>query len=113
MFSNVTHNTPVVMDVLPWPDGYGFAGGDTWWQYTLSQNERERLDDLLGLALLDKDICEQLVVKRDSSLLAAFGLSEETQQWLIHIKASTLKELAQGVLAAATAYQNGALSEVA
>ncbi len=92
MFSNVTHKTPVVMDVLPWPNGYGFKGGDTWWQHTLSQSERERLDDLLGLALLDKDVCEQLVVKRDSSLLAAFGLSEETQQWFARIKASTLKE---------------------
>ena len=109
----LTHSTPVVMDVLPWPNGYGFTGGDVWWQHTLSQSERERLDDLLGLALLDKNVCEQLVVKRDPSLLGAFDLSEDTQRWLAGIKASTLKELAQAVLAAANPYRNKAASEAA
>ncbi len=113
MFITGTRSNPVVMDILPWPDGYGFKGGDNWWQYTLSQSERDRMDDLLGLALLDKDICEQLVVKRDVSLLEAFGLSEDTQQWFLHIKATTLKELAQGVLDASTAFQNEATPEAA
>lgn len=97
--------TPVVMDVLPWPSGYGFNGADAWWQHTLNQSERERLDDLLGLALLDNNFCEQLVVKRDPSLLRTFDLSEDTQQWLVGIQASTLKEFAQAIVAA-TPYHN-------
>ena len=100
-----THKTSVVMDVLPWPNGYGFSGADAWWQYTLSQSERDRLDDLMGLALLDKNVCEQLVVERAPSLLRAFGLSEDTQRWLTSIKANTLKEMAQAVLAASTPYE--------
>ncbi len=113
MLPTGTHNTPVVMDVLPWPDGCGFTGGDRWWEYTLSQSERERLDNLLGLALLDQGICEQLVAQRDTSLLAAFGLSEDTQRWFMRIKASTLKELAQGVLAASGLCQPETLPEIA
>lgn len=90
----------VVMDVLPWPSGYGFNGHGTWWQHVLSQNERERLDNLIGLALLDNDVCERLVTKRDRALLSAFGLSEQTQNWLKNIAASTLKELAQAIVEA-------------
>ena len=75
MNHTTTHpQTTIVMDVLPWPGGYGFNGADAWWQHTLSQSERERLDDLLGLALLDNTVCEQLVVKRDTSLLRSFKL---------------------------------------
>ncbi len=111
------HTTPrnnsVVMDVLPWPNGYGFNGGDGWWAHTLSQSERERLDDLLGLALLDKNVCDQLVGQRDPSLLQAFNLSAETQHWLTGIKASTLKEFAQAVLAQANSYRNEATPEAA
>lgn len=113
MNHNTPKNTTVVMDVLPWPNGYGFSGKDEWWQHTLDQSERDRLDNLLGLALLDKNVCEQLVVKRDSSLLAAFGFSEETQRWLTRIHASTLKEFAQAVLAAFNPYSDGAASEAA
>ena len=105
--------TSVVMDVLPWPNGYGFSGGDAWWDNTLRQTERERLDNLLGLALLDNKVCEQLVVKHDTSLLAAFGLSEDTQRWLAGIKASTLKEFARAVLAVSNPYQGGPASEAA
>jgi hypothetical protein len=93
------HTSPVVMDVLPWPSGYGFTGGDTWWQYVSNQTERERLDNLVGLALLDNKACEQLVTKRDPFLLSAFGLSEQTQNWLRGIKASTLRDLAQAIVA--------------
>ncbi len=95
-------NEPVVMDVLPWPNGYGFAGGDNWWRHTLGQTERERLDNLVGLALLDAGICEQLVTKRDPSLLSTFGLSGQTQDWLKSAPASTLKELAQLIVMVST-----------
>ena len=93
------HNPQLVMDVLPSAKGYGFSGGDAWWHYVLSHSERERLDNLIGLALLDTKICEQLVVKRDTALLSAFGLSEQTQTWLRDVKATTLKDLAQAIVA--------------
>jgi hypothetical protein len=102
--SHVEHSTgltsPVVMDVLPWPTGYGFDGHRMWWQHVLSQNERERLDNLIGLALLDNEVCERLVTRRDRTLLSAFGLSEQTQDWLKNVAASTLKEFAQAIVEA-------------
>ncbi len=113
MYYTAMHNMPIVMDVLPWPGGSGFRGGDAWWQYTLSQSERERLDNLLGLALLDKNVCEQLVIQRDPSLMAAFGLSEDTQHWLAHIEAQTLKDLAEAVLAASDLCRDESTSEAA
>ncbi|MHB8628026.1 MAG: hypothetical protein ACYDEO_17700 [Aggregatilineales bacterium] len=98
---STTHRTTsVVMDVLPWPNGCGFSGGDSWWRHVLSQSERERLDNLIGLALLDKGVCEQLVTKCDPALLSTFGLSERTQDWLKSIGATTLRELAEAIVAA-------------
>jgi hypothetical protein len=91
---------PEVMDVLPWPKGYGFTGGDMWWRNVLSQSERERLNNLIGLALLDDKICDRLVTKRDPDLLSTFGLSEQAQKWLIGIEAATLKDFAQAIAAA-------------
>ena len=88
-----------VMDVLPWPKGYDFAGGESWWRRVLSQSDRERLDNLIGLALLDSKLCERLVVNRDRSLMSSFGLSEQAQEWLVNIKASTLKDFAQAIVA--------------
>ena len=113
MNHTMTNNPSVVMDVLPWPNGYGFTGGDAWWQHTLNQCERDRLDDLLGLALLDNTICEQLVVERDASLMAAFNLSEDTQRWLTGINANTLKEFAQAVLSARDSAYSGTVPEAA
>jgi hypothetical protein len=90
----------VVMDVLPWPSGYGFTGGDTWRQNVLSQSERERLDNLVGLAVLDQNVCEQLVMKRDPALLNAFGLSSQTCDWLTGVEATTLQGFAQAIVSA-------------
>ena len=103
-----------VMDVLPWPRGYGFTGGDTWWRHVLSQSERERLDNLIGLALLDGKVCQQLVAKRDPSLLSSFGLSQQTQDWLTGIKASTLKDFAQAIIdSTSPAFSENACGEAA
>ncbi len=88
------------MDVLPWPNGHGFSGADVWWDYLLSRSERQRLENLMGLALLDRKLCESLLARRDDSLLAAFGLSQETRDWLKSIKANSLAELAQAMMAA-------------
>ena len=89
-----------VMDVLPWPRGRGFSGANAWWNYMLGKEERRRLDHLMGVALLDEGICDQLVKERDGSLLTAFGLSEDTQAWLRTIKATSLVELAQAIVSA-------------
>jgi hypothetical protein len=103
-----------VMDVLPWPNGFGFAGGDAWWRRVLNQDDHERLEILIGLALLDKDVCEQLVVKRDPALLATFDLSEQAQNWLKRVQASTLKELASAILSETrSSYLNVACHEAA
>lgn len=95
--------TKAVMDVLPWPSGHGFAGTGTWWEYILSKGERQRLDNLMGLALLDQDVCDRLLTQRDASLLSAFGISEETQSWLRMIPATTLVEFAQAIISASPA----------
>lgn len=89
-----------VMDLSPWPKGQGFAGSDAWWQYMLSKDERRRLDNLMGVALLDEEIRGRLVDQRDDTLMEAFGLSTETQGWLRTIKANSLVELAQAIVSA-------------
>jgi len=89
-----------VMDVLPWPQGHGFAGTRDWWDYVLSKDEQQRLNHLMGLALLDESVCEKLLVGRDDSLLKAFDLSAETQARLRAIQAESLVELAQAILEA-------------
>ena len=71
---------------------------------TLSNSERESLENLLGMALLDHDIQDQLIVQRDPSLLDHFGLSDETRSWLTAVPARNLKELAQAILDASVPY---------
>jgi hypothetical protein len=86
-----------VMDVSPWPKGKGFSGSSVWWEYVLSKTEVQRLESLIGMALLDQSVCERLVNVRDDALLEAFDLSHETREWLRMIKASTLSELAEAI----------------
>ncbi len=89
--------TPI-MDVSPWPTGHGFEGASIWWEGMTRKDEMQRLDNLMGVALLDEDVRRRLVKERDTSLLAAFGLSKETQKWLREVKAATLAELAQAIV---------------
>lgn len=96
-----TSSSPILMDVLPWPTGSGLTGADVWWQHTLSQSERDRLDKLMGLALLDQGVRHRLLVQHDPKLLDAFDLSEDTRRWLATVQASTLKEFAQAIVAEA------------
>ena len=93
----ILDQTPV-MDVSPWPQGRGFEGSTVWWEDVMGRDEKQRLDNLMGVALLDADIRDRLVNKRDLSLLDAFGLSKETQNWLQEIKAHSLTELAQAIV---------------
>ena len=90
-----------VMDIAPWPRGRGFQGGPEWWDYVLSKEEKQRLDNLMGIALLDTDVRARLLEDRDESLLTAFGLSEEMRARMQSVSATTLVELAQALVAAA------------
>jgi hypothetical protein len=91
------NNTRLVMDISPWPQGHGFAGAKTWWDHVHGQDEQKRLDNLMGVALLDADICERLLSGSDDSLMNAFGISEETQSRLKTAQASSLTDLAQAL----------------
>jgi len=87
----------LITDVSPWPSGRGFSGGSAWWQHVLRQDERKRLDNLIGIALLDAEIGKQLLSGNDDTLFSAFGLSEETQKRLRAIEAATLTDFAQAI----------------
>ena len=101
-FSNTaTHH------ITPGMDLYGFAGDDVWQPHTLSQSERDHLDDLVGQALIDQHIQDRLLSQRDPSLFEAFDLSDETRRWCATVHASTLKEFAQAIIAAATPHYYG------
>ena len=88
-----------VVDTLPMPSGCGFGRADAGRQTPFSPSERERLDNLIGQALLDQDVSHRLIVQRDPTLLDAFGLSDDTRQWLATIQATSLKEFAQAIVA--------------
>ena len=88
----------LVMDVLPWPQGHGFSGTTAWWEYVLSKEESRRLDNLMGIALLDEDFSNRLLNERDDSLLMPFGFSQETVAWLRTIQAANLVEFAQAIV---------------
>jgi hypothetical protein len=87
----------LITDVSPWPGGRGFTGGNGWWQHVLNQDERKRLDNLIGIALLDTQVSERLLADKDDDLFSAFGLSEETRQRLRATEAHTLADLAQAM----------------
>jgi hypothetical protein len=94
----MTYNeTKLVMDISPWPQGHGFAGGSTWWDHIRTRDEQQRLDSLMGVALLDADICERLLSGSDDSLMTAFGISEETQTRLRSAQATDLTDLAEAL----------------
>lgn len=67
----------------------------------MGNEEKRRLDNLMGTALLDEQVCKRLVDERDTALLASYGLSSETQRWLRTVEARSLAELAQAIVARA------------
>ncbi len=74
-----------------------FARPEIWHGFLLTADEKRRIDNLMGSALLDESVCDLLVNQRDTSIMASFGLSFETQKWLRSIEASSLEELAQEI----------------
>jgi hypothetical protein len=91
-------NQTQVMDIKPWPNGLGFTGANIWWEHLADKDERQRLDDLMAVALLDDQVCERLLDNYDDSLLNAFGISDETKSWLRSINVNSLVELAQAIV---------------
>jgi hypothetical protein len=65
----------------------------------MGKEEKRRLDNLMGTALLDETVRRLLVNERDTSLLTSFGLSTETQSWLRTVEAQSLTELAEAIVA--------------
>lgn len=98
MTVSLRQSQSMVVDLTPFPNGKGFQGGQDWWDYVLSKDEQKRVDQLLGIALLDPTVCNRLVDERDESLLNAFELSEGTKQWFRKVNANTLYDLAEAVL---------------
>lgn len=74
-----------------------YTRGSIWRGFLLSADEKRRIDRLMGTALLDDTLCDLLVNQRDVSIMASFGLSLETQDWLRSIQAGSLEELAQEI----------------
>ena len=68
-----------------------------WRGFLLTADEKRGIDRLMGTALLDDSTRDLLVNKRDMSLMASFGLSRETQNWLRGIEATSLEEMAQEI----------------
>lgn len=77
---------------------HGFSGTQEWWSYIRGTDEKNRVDQLLGAALLQPDICQRLLFDRDEDLLNAFGLSEQMKEQLRKIKADTLSEFAKAIV---------------
>ena len=73
-----------VMDVLPWPEGTGYRHGHVV-GIRHEQEERTRLDNLMGIALLDDEVCKRLVDDRDESAASVRHLGED-RAWLRGIR---------------------------
>lgn len=71
---------------------------EVWQGFLITRDEMSRIDRLMGSAMLDDALGHRLVHQRDGALLASFGLSLETQNWLRSIEANTLDELAQAIV---------------
>ncbi len=86
-----------VLDIAPWPNGHGFSGRKTFWEYVMRTDERQKLDQMLGIALLDPSFRDQLLHHRSDQLLQLFGLAPDTLDWLKTVQVNTLPELARAV----------------
>lgn len=95
------HRLPqdMVLDITSVGGKRGFTGADEWWSHVRNQDEHRRLDNLLGVALLDENVRRRLVDNRDDELLNAFGLSESTKWWIGTLSASSLSDIAREVAA--------------
>jgi hypothetical protein len=75
-----------------------FQRPKVWQGFLLSYDEKQRIDRMMGSAMLDETLCRRLVKDRDTAIMSAFDLSAETQRWLCSISASSLDEMAQAIV---------------
>jgi hypothetical protein len=87
----------LLTDVVPWPSGTGFRDAQQWWDYVLVQDERSRIDHLLGLAFLNPSIGTRLL-RHDETLFAAFRLSQGNCNAMKRIRANSVEAFAQALL---------------
>jgi hypothetical protein len=59
--------------------------------------DRQKLDRLIGAAMLDDMVHRRLIDDRDTVLFEEFGLSPVTQAWLCTVQAPSLTTLAYAI----------------
>lgn len=68
------------------------------WRHAIPQHEMQKLDVLMGEALLSESLRQRLLVEKDESLFEQYGLSTQIRQMLRTITSTSLTELAQTIL---------------
>lgn len=56
---------------------------------------RRALQSLLGIALINRDFCEELPTKRQLALLVEFDLTNEERELVMSIKADSIQDFAE------------------
>lgn len=64
----------------------------------IATDDLTRLDRLFGLALLNQNFRDRLLVERDEHLLEEFNVTEPVRRWFCQLPANSLSELAQHVV---------------
>jgi hypothetical protein len=64
----------------------------------VTTDELQKVDRLLGAALVSADVRKRLLEQRDSALFGEYMLTPETQAWLNAIPAISLQEFAEAVV---------------
>jgi len=64
----------------------------------VTTDELQKVDRLLGAALVSEDVRKRLLEQRDTALFGEYLLTPETQAWLHTIPALSLKEFAEAVV---------------
>lgn len=64
----------------------------------LTSNDREKLDRLIGAAILDSTVYERLIDRQDTALFDEYELSQVTRALICTVRASTLTELADAIV---------------
>lgn len=64
----------------------------------ISNEDMQRLNKLMGLALLEPGVSDLFLHYRDERLMAEFGITFAVREWLKQVRAASLVELAQAIV---------------
>lgn len=64
----------------------------------ISNEDMQRLNKLMGLALLEPSVSDLLLHHRDERLMTEFGITFPVREWLKQVRAGSLVELAQAIV---------------